>query len=57
MRTVIRKAFDKNTGQEYEINIPSTEDVRDAITEYDFPPDGVRIRDVTGSISRTLRAG
>ena len=51
MRTVTRKAFDKTTGQEYVIEIPSAEDVRVVLLEYDYPPDGVRIRDVTQTLA------
>lgn len=51
MRTVMRKAFDETTGQEYEIEIPSTEDVRGALLKYNYPPDGVRIRDVAHALA------
>ena len=51
MRSVTRKAFDKTTGQEYEIAIPSAEDVRIVLLEYDFPPHGVRIRDVAQTLA------
>ncbi|MDE0503213.1 MAG: restriction endonuclease [Candidatus Poribacteria bacterium] len=47
----MRKAFDETTGQEYEIEIPSTEDVRDALLKYDYPPDGVRIKDVAHALA------
>ena len=51
MQTVMRKAIDKTTGQEYEIKIPSTHDVRVALTEFDYPPAGIRITDVAKKLA------
>ena len=51
MRTVTRKAVDKNTGKEYDIEIPSTQDVRVALFGFDYPPAGIRIKDVAKKLA------
>lgn len=54
MQTVTKKAFDKTTGQEYEIEVPSTQDVRDALDEFDYPPAGIRYTDVAKKLANAF---
>lgn len=45
MQTVTKKAWNPDTGQEYEIEMPAPEVVRQAILKFNYPADGIRIRD------------
>ena len=47
MKTVTRKAYKPITGQEYEIQFPAPEVVRQAILELHYPPDGLTVRSAT----------
>ncbi len=47
METVRKKAWNPDTEQEYEIELPAPEVVRKTILELHYPPDGIRIIDAT----------
>ncbi len=51
METVIRKAQDPITAEEYEVELPAHEVVRKAILELNYPPDGIRVIDATHELS------
>ena len=41
-----RTAQDQNTGEEYEIALPPTDVVKEALLDFDYPPSGIHIRDI-----------
>lgn len=43
MKTVTKRAFDDSTGQAYEIKLPAPEEVKKAILELEFPPEGISV--------------
>ena len=43
MKTVTKTAFDSSTGQAYEIKLPAPEEVKKAILELEFPPEGITV--------------
>lgn len=43
METVMKKAFNTDTGQEYEVKLPAPEVVRRGILELDYPDDGITV--------------
>lgn len=55
METVIKKAIDPDTEEEYEIELPAPERVRRAILELDFPPDGIRTIGATDMLAEKFR--
>lgn len=55
METVTRTAFDPETGQEYEIEMPAPEEVRNAILELEFPPEGIWMRDAVNPLADNFR--
>ena len=54
METVTKMAWNPDTGQEYEIEMPAPEAVRQAILELDYPTDGIRIKDAVGILAEKL---
>ena len=50
METVMKKAFDKSTGQEYEIELPSRQDMKNALFELEYPDEGLRVVDIETSL-------
>ena len=44
--TTIRKAVDSE-GNKYDIEMPTTSVVKDALCNFEYPPDGIRIKDIT----------
>jgi len=54
METVTKMAWNPDTGQEYEIEMPAPEVVRQAILELDYPADGIRIKDAVGILAEKL---
>ena len=55
MPTVTRTAFDPETEQEYEIEMPAPEEVGNAILELEFPPEGIRMKDAVDPLAENLR--
>ena len=55
METVIKKAQNPITEEEYEIELPAHEVVRKAILELDYPPDGIRIIEATNILSEKFQ--
>ena len=55
MQTVTRTAFDPETGQGYEIEMPAPEEVRNAILELEFPPEGIRVKDAVAQLADKFR--
>lgn len=54
MQTVVKKAWNPDTGQEYEIELPTPEVVRKAILELDYPPDGIKIKNAVSILAEKL---
>ena len=44
--TVERTAVDPNTGEAYQIKLPATRIVKEALLDFDYPASGIRIRDI-----------
>ena len=44
--TVERTAVDPNTGEAYQIKLPVTRIVKEALLDFDYPASGIRIRDI-----------
>ena len=44
--SVERTALDPDTGEEYQIILPATDVVKGALLDFDYPPSGIRIRDI-----------
>lgn len=51
MEMVSRKAFNQDTGQEYEIKLPAIHIVKKELLEYEYPPQGIRNMDVANSLA------
>ena len=51
METVTKTAWNPDTGQEYRIEMPAPEVVRQTILELDYPADGIRIKDAVGILA------
>lgn len=51
METVKRRAFDPETGQEYEIELPSREAVQAALLELDYPARGMSSMDAANQLA------
>ena len=47
MKTVMKQAFNPDTGQHYLIEMPGPEPVRQAILELEYPPDGISVKDAS----------
>ena len=46
-----RTAQDQNTGEEYEIALPPTDVVKEALLDFDYPPSGIHIRDIAEALA------
>ena len=46
MQTVIKKAFNRSTGHEYDIELPSRHDTKNALLELEYPDEGLRTVDI-----------
>ena len=55
METVKRWAFDPETEQKYEIEMPAPEEVKNAILELEFPPEGIQMKDAVDPLAEDLR--
>ena len=55
METVIKKAQNPVTEEEYEIELPAHEVVRKAILKLDYPPDGIKIIEATNILSEKFQ--
>ena len=54
METVVKKAVDPDTGQEYEIELPAPEVVRKAILELNYPPDGIKVKETADKLAENF---
>ncbi len=55
METVVKKAVDPDTGQEYEIELPAPEVVRKAILELNYPSDGIRLKEASDILAEKFQ--
>ena len=55
MKTTTRKAFDPTTGEECKIELPTLEEVRQAILKLDYPSDGIRIKDAAVALAEKFQ--
>ncbi len=55
MQTVKRRALDPETEQKYEIEMPAPEEVKNAILELEFPPEGIRMKDTVDTLADNLQ--
>lgn len=55
METVIKKAQNPVTEEEYEIELPAHEVVRKTILKLDYPPDGIKIIEATNILSEKFQ--
>ena len=46
MQTVMKKAFNRSTGHEYDIELPSRPDTKNALLELEYPDEGLRTVDI-----------
>ena len=46
MQTVTKRAFDQATGQEYEVELPSVQEVKNALLQLRYPSEGLRVVDI-----------
>ena len=51
IETVERTAGDPNTGEEYQIKLPSTRDVKGALLDHDYPASGRQIKDIAEALA------
>ena len=49
--SVERTALDPDTGEEYQIALPATRVVKQALLNFDYPPIGIRIRDIAEALA------
>ena len=55
METVVKKVWNPDTGQEYEIELPASEVVEQAILELNFPPEGFMNREVADELANVFQ--
>lgn len=55
METVIKKAVDPDTKQEYEVKLPAPEVVRQGILKLDYPDDGIRIKNASVALAEGFK--
>ena len=46
-----RTALNPDTGEEYQIQLPATPLVKQALFDYDYPPSGIRIKDIAEALA------
>ena len=51
IETVERTALSPNTGEEYQITLPATSVVKQALLGFDYPASGIRIKDVAEALA------
>lgn len=51
---VTKTATDPSTGEKYQIEMPAPEEVRNAILELEFPPEGIRMKDAVDLLADNL---
>ena len=49
--SVEKTALDPDTGEEYQIQLPATRVVKEALLDFDYPPSGIRIKDITEALT------
>ncbi len=54
METVVKKAVDPDTRQEYEIELPAPAVVRKAILELNYPPDGIKVKETADKLAESF---
>lgn len=54
METVVKKAVDPDTEQEYEIELPAPAVVRKAILELNYPPDGIKVKETADKLAESF---
>lgn len=55
MKTVPKIAWNSNTGQEYEVELPALEEVKKAIPEIEFPSHGLMNREVAAELAKKFQ--
>ena len=57
MKTEMRKAVDPATGQEYQIEMPTREEVKKAIfdSDFHFPPEGIQVKDAAYQLAQRFQ--
>ena len=55
MEMVTKTASDPSTGEKYQIEMPAPEEVKKAILELEFPPEGIRMKDTVDPLAENLR--
>ena len=55
METVIKKAHDPITGQEYQIELPAHDVVRKAILELDYPEGGIKVKETADTLAENFK--
>ena len=55
METVVKKAVNPDTRQEYEIELPAPEVVQKAILELDYPSDGIRLKEASDILAEKFQ--
>lgn len=52
--SVERTALHPDTGEEYQIALPPTNVVKEALLDFDYPPSGIRIKDIAEALADQL---
>lgn len=55
MKTVTKTVFDPSTGNAYEIKLPAPEEVKTAILELEFPPEGMTVGEAAVTLADTFQ--
>jgi len=55
MKTVTKTVFDPSTGHAYEIKLPAPEEVKTAILELEFPPEGITVGEAEVTLADTFQ--
>ncbi len=55
METVVRKVCDPVTKQVYEIQLPAYDEIKRAVPQIDFPPEGFRYREVAAILAKEFQ--
>ena len=46
-----KTALDSKTGEKYQIALPPTDVVKEALLDFDYPPSGIRIKDIAEALA------
>ena len=49
--SVKKTAVNRDTGEEYQIELPATDVVKEALLDFDYPPSGIRIMDIAEALA------